>query len=284
MSQPQKILSFDIGIKNLAWCILTVSGEIFTINGWSNYNLVTGTETEDKELQAAMKCSSCKAQAKYMFGTQKFCGRHYPADKSPPKDASGNIYSKLPPLPILKALSIQNGLEWKNKKKDDLVTQLATKICLPILKHKLKHDKAMDMTDLHDSLRKFIETQLVPHLHSITEVRIENQPVMKNPIMKTVQMMLYATLRDTFYSKYPTQKPPQFRLVHAKVKVQGAEKGDAGYKARKEGSEARVLETLRKNKVTLTQQWLDYFQGHKKRSDLADAFCMCLDGVRVNDA
>ncbi len=282
----QKILSFDIGIKNLAWCILTVSGETFQINGWSNYNLVTGTETEDKDLQAANKCISCKAQAKYSFGTQKFCGRHFPTEKAPPKDASGNIYTKIPPLPILRALATQHGFDWKNKKKEDLVANLSTKICLPILKQKVKHDKAMDMTELHNSIRKFIETQLFSHMKEITEVRIENQPVMKNPVMKTVQMMLYATLRDSFFLKSPGRQPPQFRLVHAKQKVKGAEKGDAGYKARKEGSELRVLETFQKskNKVLEAQRWLEYFQGHKKRSDLADAFCMCLDGVRVNDA
>ena len=284
MSLPQKILSFDIGIKNLAWCILTVSGETFIINGWSNYNLVTGTETEDKELLEANKCSQCKAQAKFQCAGQKYCGRHTPAEKSPPKDASGNVFTKIPPLPILRALANQNGLEWKTKKKDELVAAVSSKICLPILKQKVKHDKAMDMIELHDSIRKFISTQLVKHLNDITEVRIENQPVMKNPVMKTVQMMLYATLRDTFYEKSPTKKPALFKLVHAKQKVQGAEKGDAGYKARKEGSEARVLEMLRKQKVVQTQQWLDYFQSHKKRSDLADAFCMCLDGVRVNDA
>jgi len=70
---------------------------------------------------------------------------------------------------------------------------------------------------------------------------------------------------------------PPFKLVHAGVKVKGKETGDKGYKARKDGSEARTLEILDQPKLHEGRRWKDFFERHKKRSDLADAFCMCLD-------
>ena len=49
-----------------------------------------------------------------------------------------------------------------------------------------------------------------------------------------------------------------------------AEKGDAGYAARKEGSETRAA-------AWIQGEWKEFFAAAKKKSDLADALCMCLD-------
>jgi hypothetical protein len=67
--------------------------------------------------------------------------------------------------------------------------------------------------------------------------------------------------------------------VHAGKKIQGVESGDAGYKTRKDASEAKVVQTLEKEKVVEGAAWLTRFKAHQKKSDLADAFCMCLDAV-----
>jgi hypothetical protein len=67
--------------------------------------------------------------------------------------------------------------------------------------------------------------------------------------------------------------------VHAGKKIQGVESGDAGYKTRKDASEAKVVQTLEKEKVAEGATWLAQFKGHQKKSDLADAFCMCLDAL-----
>jgi hypothetical protein len=101
---------------------------------------------------------------------------------------------------------------------------------------------------------------------------LENQPVLKNPTMKSVQILLFATLRDMLQPG-----PPPLRLVHAGKKIQGMESGDAGYKSRKDASEAKVIKTL--EKVVDGTTWLATFKGHAKKSDLADAFCMCWDAA-----
>ena len=85
--------------------------------------------------------------------------------------------------------------------------------------------------------------------------------------MKSVQVLLFAVLRGAFINKgVPV---PRVHLVHAGKKV-AAEKGDAGYAARKEGSETRAAAWVK-------GEWLVQFNAAKKKSDLADALCMCLD-------
>jgi len=78
-----------------------------------------------------------------------------------------------------------------------------------------------------------------------------------------------------------TQPPPRLKLVHAGKKVQGAEKGDAGYKDRKAGSEARVSALFKTTTLTDTLAWSTKYASASKKSDLADALCMCIDGLEV---
>jgi hypothetical protein len=92
--------------------------------------------------------------------------------------------------------------------------------------------------------------------------------------MKSVQILLFATLRDMLQPG-----PPPLKLVHAGKKIQGKEVGDKGYKSRKDASEGKVEELLKGGKVSEAPRWLDYFHGHGKKSDLADAFCMCWDRI-----
>jgi hypothetical protein len=57
-------LCFDIGIKNLAWCVTTVTGEQITINGWGNYNLLEERASDDAGVKAP-SCASCSAKARF---------------------------------------------------------------------------------------------------------------------------------------------------------------------------------------------------------------------------
>ena len=46
-----KLISFDVGIKNMAYCILSVSGEMFSIDSWDVLNLI-----DQEEKQPCQKC------------------------------------------------------------------------------------------------------------------------------------------------------------------------------------------------------------------------------------
>ena len=92
---------------------------------------------------------------------------------------------------------------------------------LPIIVTKAPNANLVALEKIHDALRALImkNNDLWKTCNLIC---LENQPAFKNPHMKSVQMMLYATLRDLI------QPPPPIRLVHASKKVTGTEKGDAG--------------------------------------------------------
>jgi hypothetical protein len=149
---------------------------------------------------------------------------------------------------------------------------LAPKYSFPIERVKVKKAVDTDMAILHDSIRTFITANLAT-FRQATHICLENQPVLKNPTMKTVQILLYATLRDFL------QPAPPVKLVHAgKKNTDGeAETGDAGYKTRKDAMEAKVLNLLTQGKVQNAAAHLANFKSHVKKSDLADALCMCWD-------
>jgi hypothetical protein len=164
-----------------------------------------------------------------------------------------------------------------------MVEKLKEFYSIPAPKVKVPHAAAIDISRIHDSLRNFVRNSLSSFYGQLTEVRLENQPVLKNPVMKTIQILLFATLRDNVIETKKTEIPI-FKLVHAGMKVKGKESGDKGYKARKDGSETRTLEYIVPAKVQTAVEWKSFFEGHKKRSDLADAFCMCLDGHGLSAA
>jgi hypothetical protein len=90
--------------------------------------------------------------------------------------------------------------------------------------------------------------------------------------MKTVQILLFATLRDLLQPS-----TPYVGFVHAGKKVQGKETGDKGYASRKKGSEDRTNDFLKTKAVVNKEKWINLLAGNHKKSDMCDALCMCLD-------
>ena len=259
-----KVLAFDIGIKNLAWCLLDtdLSGKP-VVRGWQNYNLLAGEEAGIKH--QAPPCMFCKTRAAFYTAAGQTCQRHCPAGQPPLKDLSGNL-QRTASLPVLRTLCPKKGT------KAALMAALAPRTSFPIEKVKVKKAVDTDMAILHDSIRVFITANLA-HFRQATHICLENQPVLKNPTMKTVQILLYATLRDLLHPA------PPIKLVHASKKNTGsaAETGDAGYKTRKDATEAKAVQILEGSKVVDSAMHLATFKSHVKRSDLADALCMCWD-------
>jgi hypothetical protein len=252
------IIAFDIGIKNLAWCALKDK----QILGWDNYNLMSESSNLDESKKAT--CTKCKS--KPVYGT--VCSRHCPATHPPLKDASGNIFKKIPDMKTLRLiLNKVHAIHKSPQKKEDVLNELSKFYSIPKQEPKVPKAPDVGLTTLHNSLQKLVKEQ-TPLWSSASIILLENQPAFKNPTMKSVQMLLFATLRDLL----PT--PPPIKLVHASKKAQGEQVGDAGYKDRKLASEARASKFLKDH----TQPtWQAKFTTAYKKSDLADALCMCVD-------
>jgi len=243
-----KILSFDIGIKNLAFCLLDVEEKEKQVIALQNHNL----------LEEAPVCHQCSHLASYRVYDTVSCKRHLPKSH--------------PPLPLKASLS-------------DLLTALKKMDCTAKRQSKEKLWKALEpyyaipittvsaskvsLDQIHDSLRSFVEN---PDFLGSTAVLLENQPVFKNPHMKSVQILLFATLREFFIQH---GELPSFHFIHAKKKVQ-AEKGDAGYAERKLKSEERLQELFETGQVHSDHIYSEWKQA-KKKSDMSDALCMAVD-------
>jgi len=250
------VLSFDLGIRNLAYCLADSSGAIVD---WNNYDLLAGSDS-----QSASRCS---------------CG-------GPPSwiDISGNMLckkctksKKLVGLPLktislksLKEFFIQEKITIPLKaKKEDYLNVLKDRYLMPYVK-----PKGAMKTDLYlllDAINLFLDSRLVL-FSKCACVRIENQPVFDNPTMKSVQIILFSLLIHRLKKEQGWSGTVSF--VHASKKTEEEKEAVAAagdnYKARKSMAEAMVLKKLPAG------LWHDFFLSKAKRSDLADCFLMCL--------
>jgi len=255
-------LAFDIGIKNLAYCLFDASQNL--VLALENCNLI-----QDQQVEQA-QCSTCVAKATYQSSLGPTCKRHI--SKAHPIA----FESKTIPVKALK-----DALKAKNLKatgtKEQLLERLKEVASIPLIKPKLVKAAEQSLADLHDALRRFVQEKW-DLFKSSQYVLLENQPAFKNPHMKSVQVLLFAVLRDAFIRE---GLKPGIHLVHAKKKVAGATAGDAGYAERKKGSEDRLEELVRTGTVKDTGGVLEAWTKAKKRSDMSDALCMCVDAART---
>jgi len=253
-----KILAFDIGIKNLAFCILDEKKVV----ALENCNILLPVE--------AIKCSKCKSKASYKIN-EVFCKRHIPKTHTVLKELT-----KKTPVKTLKELVKTHDCLKKEKKekKDDLLESLSQKFAMPFEQPKQANASKISLEIIHDALIKFVKEKWTIFSNA-THVLLENQPAYKNPHMKSVQVLLFATLREHYLKM---GQKPEYHLIHAKKKVDGAnianvEKGDAGYKERKNISEERLIKYFGTTQNEIYAEW----KKAKKKSDMADALCMCID-------
>ncbi len=273
-----RTLAFDIGIKNLAWCCGDLSGSQLTIRGWSNENLITGqTAEEDSDANRCFTCSK-KSGFWHISSGRGYCVRHCPSLTPALRDLSGVVLKKLPKLGMLKEIAQRNGAEKKDlKSKETTVKFLEAHYCFP--KPPAPKATRLELEGLHEGIRSVVlrNREL---FQSCDEILLENQPVYKNPVMKSIQMMLFATLRDVL--REPGGMPPKVRLVHAGKKTAGATKGDEGYAERKSASETRIQSGLTKGTILMAcADGRDalWFSKQGKKSDLADCCSMVLDST-----
>jgi len=270
--QAMSILAFDIGIKNLAFCILEPAKK--NVVALRNCSLIPSVEK--------IPCSLCPAAASLysldISGNsqqQLYCRRHAPRGRKV-------LSLKEQTLKPLREAVRATGQKPANKI-SALLMQLAQTHLFTYTQPRQTSANTLSLVNLHNAIRAFISEHWTL-FRACTTVLLENQPVLKNAHMKSVQVILFTALRERFLQEFPaataatTASPPPFHLVHAKKKSEDAvaPAGDEGYKQRKSASETRTrsaFETGGYGPLTLFQQWSET----TRRSDMADAFCMCLD-------
>ena len=266
---------FDMGIRNLAYCVIERSVESsWKILAWDNVDLLEGGESA----QTAKSCHGCKGTAKWINlndGTKwcKACATGVRVKKTATAKPSLPVFPTLlsmNKMADLQTVATSRGIEVKKMKKVELVTW--------VQKHYLTPWKAVKSTTVSlDIIRRSMNTWLssvLPTMAKCSVIRLENQPAMKAPTMKSVQIMLYTLLGHRLETEHSWKGRIEF--VHAGVKSRSVDytdiSGAAGaYKARKDTAEADVAKLLRGGSGS---EWATFFAGRSKKSDLADAFLM----------
>ena len=249
------IISFDVGIKNLAYCIFDNSDIDYKITHWDVANLCG----EKPKCCHLTKKGICGKTASYNFSQKDYyCGTH--VKKVEDKTLAPDIYYK-----------IKKAKKPAKKHMKELNTILnanldAENICDYVEKHylvkniSLKTANQLDLIEI-GCLISSVLPEILP-MDKITTVLIENQisPIANR--MKTIQGMLAQFFIDR------SIKDIHFVSSHNKLKAFDVKKKT--YAERKKSS-IEITGNLVKTKDSL-KEWNTLFHSHKKKDDLADAF------------
>jgi hypothetical protein len=199
-----KLVSFDIGIKNMAYCIFHLeAGSQSIIYDWNVINLMEKDETEKNYCSCYLKAKNkttpqkvCGKVAKFSKNSVFFCEKHAKNNAEyiiPSKENSPSFFNKMKvdELKIVyKKLNIFNDSE--NLKKTELLEKINNfykeKCFNPIINKKKKSANDTDLIMIGKNMKLLLNQ--VNGIDDITHVIIENQisPIANR--MKTIQGML----------------------------------------------------------------------------------------------
>ena len=229
-----KIISIDVGIKNLAYCLLDLPDNSNTsalnIIKWDSINLC---EKEDKGLTKKNVChdNDCKKKAKYYFYIDAECA-----------ELDNKMY-----ICSQHAKKVENKQEIIEEEKID----------------KEKSANKMDLVSIGVAIKKHFDTHFINDIDDIDHIVIENQISPIATRMKTIQGMIM----QYFIMKNITSIT--FASAINKLKAFTIDK-KTSYKDRKKLG----IEVTKKilNLLPLLNTKTDYFINHQKKDDLADSF------------
>ena len=270
-----KIISFDVGIKNMAYCILDLSGEKIEITDWNVLNLLNLQTFVQKKCTVKCKTTKkkneekvCGKNAKYQKGENFYCEQHAKCDKQymmPKKDYTEKVLKKKK-IEDLLSIGKQHMFFLDNVKrnKQELIDTLRTHFNKHML-DKIEKEKKVtagetDLLSIGNNLK--IELNKLDTLDNIDVVFIENQisPIANR--MKTIQGMLaqYFIMTNDNIS---------IEFVSSSHKLKQFDKDKNSYKENKQQSVIFSKNIIDKNENF--ENWKEKLDS-KKKDDLADCF------------
>lgn len=216
-----KILSFDVGIKNLAFCL--INSEDKTIEDWGILNVSIDPH-----------CSHCSNKGKY-------------CDKSARVICNNDFML----CSIHKQLKCYGNLKKKNipKNKNPLL-RLGENIVKELKKKK-----------------DFLE---------VDSILIENQPALKNPTMKSIQMLVYSyfLINGVTNVESPINN---IEMINARNKLKAYKGKSVECKIKDKYKRTKFLgiqycKIMIEENLKIDQKYRDQFEESKKKDDLSDSY------------
>ena len=191
------VISFDIGIKNLAYCVFTIN-ETAVIRDWGVINLLTtDTSTADPTCNCQKaKSGICGKKATFWEGINYYCKTH--------SKTSGKILpSKETSMPSIKKLKMNELTQFcanyfisigEKDRKPNILQKVQThfeKIILkPIVKQKNKNANQLHLVDIGKRIKTIFDEKFQPFMEELSHVILENQISPIAGRMNTIQGMV----------------------------------------------------------------------------------------------
>jgi hypothetical protein len=262
-----KVLSIDVGIKNLAFCLFVKPEDgtsNYEIAKWDSINLSQKIEAKCCEVE---KFKDCNKPAKFIKNGKCYCLKHSKKQpfQVPTSDLKPAFINKQK-ISGLYELAEKYKVKYENPiKKSDLAALINNYVfekCFePITE---PNASKIDLVTIGKNMKHKLDAILNEHLSTLTHVVIENQisPIANR--MKTVQGMIsqYFIMRNENISI-------EFVSASNKLKDQSASL-KTNYSERKKLGVQQCLENI-SNNINYTT-WEAFFKNHQKKDDLADSF------------
>jgi len=261
-----KILSIDVGIKNLAFCLFEKSNDTqqFKITKWDTVNI---SEKETFKCEFLEKNDMCNKPAKFKKNEKCFCLKHSKKQSFsiPTSEQKPNFISKQK-IQKLHEIATSHDIKFEPKiKKVDLVNLINEHI-------KNTYFQSIETTNASDVNLFNIGTNIKHHFdklfsneNCIDYVIIENQISPIATRMKTIQGMIVQ------YFVMSNVKINNVEFISAANKLKDCEKNEkTKYSDRKKLGIAKCLESISTD--FRFNEHLNYFNSHKKKDDLSDSF------------
>lgn len=273
------IASFDLGIKNLSYCVASfdASGSLIEVKRWANLNLLA----DGAESQSQTRCG-CGGPASW---ADKSVGKIW-CKKCVKKGAAGtkpvlDLTEKAPKLADWRTwapagLGVTEA-EAKKMTKSVLEERAAAVRLMP---YKAPKAKGVTLQSLLVAMEVCLDSELT-WLAAADRIRLENQPSEFAPHMKSVQIMLFTLIDHRLRVEKGWKGTMEF--VSASVKTRGAAvaAGKGNKRARKVAGIERVTKLLTEASSAALNAHLIWWTAQAKQDDLADALLMCVDGAAV---
>lgn len=272
------ICAFDIGIKNLAFCIMTQNDKNIEIKKWELVNIHVAKYTCIGKLRGGGICGkpaklSCKRNPQLLYckchhkqyvsltchiaieSKQSQCCYESASHKTCKKKSDKSIESKVYCDKHLEQM--KKAFERNNK-----LTKIQGTSCM--------HASLFELGRImYTTLDKYPEILLVD------KIVIENQPSLKNPTMKSIEMMLFSYF---IHRNYPNVKfvSPSGKLRINEILTQkvlshcGA--GTEKYDTTKELSIKYCSRIINDQTTTKKEELMEKLKASPKQDDLCDAF------------
>ena len=290
-------LGWDVGIKNLAYCLLDKKETKIEIIDWGIINLLVHKSPPIYCNCLKVNSDVCGRKASYYsFPTEikdsvslenkHYCNIHLRKEKKEWAKLSNEERT-------MKESQIK---EWSDKWVccKEGCSKIATRYCVKnnlyyCTKHSKETDTIKDAINQSSAVRmpmltlgKILYDKLdkLPQLLQAKWICIENQPVLKNPTMKSIQMMLYSYFVMKQHEKKIELHDMILMSAKNKLKVYKDKYGELPKKI------LSMRDKYRRNKMMAiehtrlfvdnehNEEWQEFYNEHDKKDDLADAYLM----------